>query len=208
MQRFLFLIDHISTWAGKVFAWCIVILTFAVSYEVFMRYVMNAPTEWAYDAAYMLYGALLIMAGAYTLSRNGHVRADVLYRLWPARVQAGIDLTLYLLFFYPGILAFVISGYDFAKLAWIVKEHSSFSPGGPPLYHFKALIPIAGVLMLLQGLAETTRCIQCLVTGKWPQRLHDVEELEKEMLEHRQTEEQSDSLSEGKSASLAVGGSR
>ena len=178
MQRFLLIIDYISSWSGKLFAWAILILTFAVSYEVFVRYVLGAPTTWAYDAAYILYGALFIMAGAYTLSRNGHVRGDVIYRLWPPRVQAGIDLALYMLFFFPGILAFIFSGYKFAELSWRMNEHSSFSPAGPPLYHFKALIPLSGCLLFLQGIAETIRCILCLKRGEWPQRLHDVEEIE------------------------------
>lgn len=177
MQNFLFWIDRISTWAGKLFAWSVLLLTFAVSYEVFMRYVLGKPTAWAYDVSYMLYGALFIMAGAYTLSRNGHVRGDVIYRFWPPKVQASIDLTLYVIFFFPGMIALIIAGYDFAKLAWLVKEHSSFSPGGPPLYHFKSLIPVAGALLVLQGIAEFIRCIQCIRSGQWPPRLHDVDEL-------------------------------
>ncbi len=178
MERVLFLIDRLSTWAGKLFAWAVLVLTFTVSYEVFMRYVMGQPTAWAYDSAYILYGALFIMAGAYTLSQNGHVRGDVVYRLWPVRVQAGIDLVLYLLFFFPGIIALVYSGYGFAKLSWLVQERSSFSPDGPPLYHFKSLIPIAGALLLLQGLAELARAAIALKTGRWPRRLHDVHEVE------------------------------
>ncbi len=185
MQRLLILADEISTWVGKIFAWCIVILTFATSYEVFSRYVLGRPTTWAYDVSYILYGALFIMAGAYALSRNAHVRGDFLYRKWPPRVQASLDLVLYFLFFFPGILALIYSGYGFARLSWLMNEHSSFSPGGPPVYHFKSLIPIAGALLLLQGIAEVIRCIICLKTGAWPQRLHDVEELEKVILEEQ-----------------------
>lgn len=183
MNRLLLAIDEISAWVGKGFAWSIVILTFAISYEVASRYLLGQPTEWAYDVSYMLYGALFMMAGAYTLSRNGHVRGDVLYRFLRPRTQAGIDLALYILFFFPGVIALVYSGWGFAKLAWVMKEHSSFSPGGPPLYHFKTLIPMAGFFLLLQGIAETVRCVVCLKTGQWPRRLHDVEELEKIILE-------------------------
>lgn len=183
MDRLLFLIDEISTWVGKTFGWCILILTFTTSYEVFSRYMFGAPTEWAFDAAYMLYGALFMMAGAYTLSRNGHVRGDFLYRSWNPRMQASLDLLLYLLFFFPGMLAFIYAGYGFAKFSWLMNEHSSASPNGPPVYHFKALIPITGVLMVLQGIVETIRCVICIRTGVWPQRLHDVEELDKVMLE-------------------------
>ncbi len=188
MNRFLFAIDALNTWIGKTFAWCIVLLTLAISWEVFSRYVLRTPTDWAFDVSYMLYGALFMMAGAYTLARNGHVRGDFLYREWSPRRQAGLDLVLYILFFFPGILALIYAGYDFAKLSWMFAEHSSNSPNGPPLYHFKTLIPITGVLMLLQGIAETARCIICLRTGSWPQRLHDVEELEKVILEQKARE--------------------
>lgn len=183
MDRLLFLVDEISTWVGKTFGWCILILTFTTSYEVFARYMFGAPTEWAFDASYMLYGALFMMAGAYTLSRNGHVRGDFLYRAWSPRRQATLDLLLYLLFFFPGMLAFIYAGYGFAKFSWLMNEHSSASPNGPPVYHFKALIPITGVLMVLQGVVESIRCVICLRTGVWPQRLHDVEELDKVILE-------------------------
>ncbi len=183
MERFLFFIDSLSTWAGKLFAWAILILTLVISYEVFMRYVMRSPTYWAYDAGYMLYGALFIMAGAYTLAHNAHVRGDVLYRLFPTRMQASIDLVLYFLFFFPAVLALIYSGYEFARFSWIIRERSSFSPGGPPLYHFKSLIPLAGAFLLLQGIAEVTRCIMCLKTGKWPRRLRDVQEIDAALVE-------------------------
>lgn len=183
MNRLLLAVDAISAWVGKAFAWSIVLLTVAISYEVASRYVFGHPTDWAYDVSYMLYGALFIMAGAYTLSRNGHVRGDVIYRFFRPRTQAAIDLVLHLLFFFPGVIALIYSGWAFADLAWTVKEHSSFSPAGPPLYHFKSLIPLAGVFLLLQGLAESVRCIQCIRSGAWPQRLADVEELEKVVLE-------------------------
>jgi TRAP-type mannitol/chloroaromatic compound transport system permease small subunit len=165
-------------------------LTFAIAYEVASRYLLGQPTSWAYDVSYMLYGALFIMAGAYTLSRNGHVRGDVLYRFLKPTTQAGIDLVLYILFFFPGVIALVYSGWQFAELSWVMREHSSFSPAGPPLYHFKSLIPLAGFFLLLQGLAETARCILCLITGEWPQRLSDVEELEKVILEQAQRQKE------------------
>jgi TRAP-type mannitol/chloroaromatic compound transport system permease small subunit len=189
MQRLLILVDQISTWVGHAFSWCILILTFAVSYEVFSRYVLKHPTTWAYDTAYILYGTLFMMAGAYALSRNAHVRGDFLYRTWRPRVQAGLDLVLYFLFFFPGIFALVYSGYGFAKLSWMMNEHSSFTPGGPPIYPFKTVVPIAAAFLALQGVAEVIRCVICLRTGKWPRRLHDVEELEKVIIEQHQTEE-------------------
>jgi TRAP-type mannitol/chloroaromatic compound transport system permease small subunit len=178
MEDKLLWVDRISAWAGKLFAWSVVIMTVAICYEVFMRYVMRAPTTWAYDAGYMLYGALFVMAGAYALATGGHVRGDVLYRLFPTRWQASIDLTLYLLFFFPAILALIYSGWIFAERSWAIREISSASPAGLPVYHFKALIPLAAVFLLLQGVAEVIRCILCLKNGYWPQRLQDVGDID------------------------------
>jgi TRAP-type mannitol/chloroaromatic compound transport system permease small subunit len=189
LERLLIPVDRVSAFMGQLFAWCIVILTFAVSYEVVMRKIFRAPTEWAYDVSYILYGALFIMAGAYTLSRNAHVRGDFLYRSWSPKNQARMDLVLYFVFFFPAIMAFIYSGYGFAAQAWLTHEHSAYSPGGPPIYHYKTLIPVTGVLLLLQGIVEVIRCLDCLKTGEWPQRLHDVEELEKILLEQRAAEE-------------------
>lgn len=187
-QKILLFIDSITAWVGKIFAWSIVILTFAIGYEVFSRYVFGRPTTWAFDASYMLYGTLFMMAGAYTLSRNGHVRGDFIYRTLSPRRQAAMDLVLYILFFFPGMLAFIYSGWNFFYISWLINEHSSFTPAGPPIWPFKALIPIAGALMVLQGIAETIRCVICVRTGAWPQRLHDVEELEKILLEEHGTD--------------------
>jgi TRAP-type mannitol/chloroaromatic compound transport system permease small subunit len=181
-DRFFYVVDALSAAVGKTFGWAIVILTFSTSYEVFARYMFGAPTDWAFDASYILYGTLFMMAGAYALSRNGHVRGDFLYRAWRPRRQAAMDLVLYLLFFFPGMLAFVYSGYNFAELSRRMNEHSSASPNGPIVWPFKWLIPIVGCLMVLQGIVEVMRCVRCLQTGEWPPRLHDVEELEKVML--------------------------
>jgi TRAP-type mannitol/chloroaromatic compound transport system permease small subunit len=186
MNRALLIIDALSAFVGKAFAWMILAMTFAISYEVFCRYALGAPTEWAFDVSYMLYGTLFMMAGAYTLSRNGHVRGDFLYRNWTPRRQAKIDLVLYLLFYFPGILALIYSGWEYFKLSYMLNEHSSASPNGPIVWPFKAVIPITGVLMLLQGIVETLRCILCIQTGEWPQRLHDVEEMEKIILDQAQ----------------------
>lgn len=183
MQKFLLLVDKVSTKLGHAFAWSIVILTLMISYEVFSRYVLNTPHPWVFDVSYMLYGTLFMMAGAYTLSRNGHVRGDFLYRAWRPRTQATSDLILYVLFFFPGMLAFIYSGYSFAKLSYMMNEHSAASPDGPIVWPFKWLIPIVGCLMVLQGIVEVIRCIICIRTGEWPKRLHDVEETEKIMLE-------------------------
>jgi TRAP-type mannitol/chloroaromatic compound transport system permease small subunit len=186
MTRFLFFIDSLSTWVGKAFAWLILVLTLGVSYEVFVRYALRAPTTWAFDFSYITYGALFLMAGAYTLSRNGHVRADVVYRFWKPRTQAMMDLVLYLIFFLPAVLAFMYSGFNYASMSVRFKEVSIFSPAGVPVFPLKALIPITGVLLFLQGLAEVIRCILCIRLGEWPKRLHDVDETESVIIHERQ----------------------
>jgi TRAP-type mannitol/chloroaromatic compound transport system permease small subunit len=171
-------IDRISYFSGKVFAWLIVALTLVVSVEVFKRYILNAPTAWIFDFNNMLYGTLFMMCGAYTLAQGGHVRADFVYTYLRPRTQAALDLALYFLFFIPGILGLIYAGYDFAALSWRIGEHSTVTAEGPPVYHFKSVIPVAGALVMLQGVAEIVRCIECLRTGAWPPRLSDVEEID------------------------------
>src|SRR5215468_6750490 len=173
VQSFLFKIDRISEWTGKVCAWLIVLLMLVVCIEVFKRYILNAPTAWIFDATTMMYGTLFMMCGAYTLAQNGHVRGDFLYGSMKPRMQASLDLALYIVFFLPGIVALVYAGYDYAGDAWRIREHSNVTADGPPVYHFKTVIPIAGALVLLQGVAEVVRCVVCLRTGMWPSRLHD-----------------------------------
>lgn len=170
--------DRISYWTGKLFAWLIVALTFVVSVEVFKRYILNAPTAWIFDLNNMLYGTLFMMCGAYTLALSGHVRADFVYIYLKPRSQALLDLILYLLFFLPGILALAYAGYGYAAESWRIAEHSTVTAAGPPVYHFKTVIPIAGALVMLQGLAEILRCFVCIRTGAWPARLEDVEEID------------------------------
>ena len=171
-------IDQVSYWSGKAFAWLIVALTFVVSIEVFKRYILNAPTAWIFDLNSMLYGTLFMMCGAYTLAAAGHVRADFVYIYMKPRGQATLDLILYFLFFIPGILGLIYAGYDYAALSWRIGEHSTVTAEGPPVYHFKAVIPVAGALVMLQGLAEIVRCVSCIRTGAWPARLEDVEEID------------------------------
>ena len=178
VQRVVRAVDQVSYWSGKTFAWLIVALTFVVSVEVFKRYILNAPTAWIFDLNSMLYGTLFMMCGAYTLAAAGHVRADFVYIYMKPRGQAALDLALYLLFFIPGILGLIYAGYDYAVLSWRIGEHSTVTAEGPPVYQFKAVIPVAGALVMLQGLAEIVRCVQCLRTGAWPVRLEDVEEID------------------------------
>jgi TRAP-type mannitol/chloroaromatic compound transport system permease small subunit len=177
-RQFLRTIDLVSYWSGKAFAWLIVALTFVVSIEVFKRYILNAPTAWIFDFNNMLYGTLFMMCGAYTLAAAGHVRADFVYIYMKPRGQAALDLILYLLFFIPGILGLIYAGYDYAAISWHIREHSTVTAEGPPVYHFKTVIPVAGALVMLQGLAEIVRCLLCLRDGAWPARLEDVEEID------------------------------
>ena len=182
MQRFLLTIDKISTFVGQFFAWLIVGLTMLISWEVFSRYVLSNPHAWAFDAMIMMYGTLFMMAGAYTLSKNGHVRGDVLYGFFPPRLQAGLDLALYILFFVPGVIALIWAGYRYAGESWAINEHSNITAEGPQIYPFKTEIPVADAGLLLQALAEIARCVICLARGEWPSREEDVEEVDVDKL--------------------------
>jgi len=182
MEAYIRFADNLSAWVGKAFAWCIVLMTFGVAYEVFVRYALRAPTSWAFDISYMMYGTLFMMAGAYTLSRDGHVRADVFYRFWPIRVQAGVELVLYFLFFFPGVLALIFAGWKYASRSIRFQEVSVMSPAGVPIFQFKTIIVAAGVLLFVQGVAQVFRCILTLRCGAWPAREGDVEELEDQLL--------------------------
>lgn len=171
-------IEQLNIWIGRSFGWCILILTLSVAYEVFVRYVLNAPTVWVFDMMVQMYGALFLMAGPYALAQDTHVRADVVYRLLTVRWQARIDLTLYILFFFPGMLALFWYGWEIASDSWRYKEVSWNSPARIQIYFFKTLIPLAGGLMIIQGVAECMRCIMAMKTNKWLPRLEDVQETE------------------------------
>jgi TRAP-type mannitol/chloroaromatic compound transport system permease small subunit len=182
MQKLLLFIDKVSTFVGHTFSWLIVALTLLISWEVFSRYALDAPHAWAFDAMIMLYGTLFMMAGAYTLSKNGHVRGDVLYGFFQPRTQASLDLTLYILFFIPGVVALTYAGYYYAAESWAINEHSNITADGPPIYPFKTVIPLAGAILLAQGLVEIVRCIVCIRQGEWPSREEDVEEVDVDKL--------------------------
>lgn len=178
MIRYIEFADRLSAWFGKAFGWLILLMTFGVGYEVFVRYVLNAPTSWAFDVSYIMYGTLFMMGGAYTLSRGGHVRGDFVYRLWKPRTQAKVELVLYFLFFFPGVLALIISGWKYAARSWQYSEVSVNSPAGVPIYQFKAVIVAAAILLLIQGVAQVLRCIVCIRTGEWLRAAEDIEETE------------------------------
>ncbi|MGB7243442.1 MAG: TRAP transporter small permease subunit [Sulfitobacter sp.] len=177
-MKFVYAIEGLSLWVGRAFGWCILILTLSVSYEVFVRYVLNAPTVWAFDMMIQMYGALFLMCGAYALAQDTHVRADVVYRLFPVKVQASLDFILYFLFFFPGVLALAWYGWEIAADSWRYKEVSFNSPASIQIYFFKSLIPLAGFLLAIQGVAELVRCVMAIRTGVWPERLADVKETE------------------------------
>lgn len=178
MQKFLLTIDRISTFVGQTFSWLIVSLTFMITWEVVSRYAFDNPHPWAFDVMIMMYGTVFMMAGAYTLSKNGHVRGDVLYGFFSPRVQASLDLLLYFLFFIPGVFALAWAGYNFAGDAWAINEHSNVTADGPPVYPFKTILPLAGAFLLLQGFVEIIRCVICIREGEWPSREQDVEEVD------------------------------
>jgi TRAP-type mannitol/chloroaromatic compound transport system permease small subunit len=186
VQRFLHTIDGISTWVGKAASWLIVALMAVVCVEVFKRYIMNMPTAWIFDADNMLYGTAFMLCGAYTLAQNAHVRGDFLYSSMRPRMQAALDIVLYVVFFFPGIAALIYAGSDYAADSWRIAEHSNVTAEGPAVYPFKTMIPIAGVLVMLQGVAEMVRCVVCLNAGEWPSRLKDVAEIDviEEQLAH------------------------
>ncbi len=178
MLRFIRFADNLSAWFGKTFAWLIVFMSVGTGYEVFVRYVLNSPTAWALDVSFIMYGTLFMMGGAYTLSRRGHVRGDFIYRLWSNRWQARVDLVLYFLFFFPGVLALILAGWKYASRSWSYGEVSVNSPAGVPIYQFKTAIVVAGILLFIQGIAEVFRCIHCIRTGVWLEAEEDVFETE------------------------------
>ena len=182
MQKILLFIDKVSTFVGHTFSWLIVALTALISWEVFSRYALDNPHAWAFDGMIMLYGTLFMMSGAYTLSKNGHVRGDVLYGFFEPRTQATLDLILYFLFFIPGVVALTYAGYFYAAESWAINEHSNITADGPPVYPFKTVIPLAGVFLLAQGVVEIVRCIVCIRQGYWPSREEDVEEVDVDKL--------------------------
>jgi TRAP-type mannitol/chloroaromatic compound transport system permease small subunit len=195
MVRYIWLADRVSAWFGKAFAWLIIAMTFGVAYEVVVRYFFRAPTSWAFDFSYVMYGTLFMMGGAYTLSRDGHVRGDFIYRLWKPRTQAWVELVLYFFFFFPAVLALILAGWKYAARSIGYQEVSINSPAGFPVYQFKAVIVAAGILLLIQGLAQVFRCILCIREGYWRRPEEDVVEIEEALL--REARQQGQALAAG-----------
>ena len=183
MLGFIRFADALSAWFGKAFAWLIVLMAVGTGYEVFVRYVLNSPTPWALDVSFIMYGTLFMMGGAYTLSRGSHVRGDFLYRLWKPQTQAKVDLVLYIIFFFPGVTALMLAGWDYASDSWRFGEVSVNSPAGIPIYQFKTVISAAGALLFVQGIAQVFRCIICIRTGEWIKADEDVQETEDLLME-------------------------
>lgn len=186
LRRFIHGVDRLSLLVGHAFAWCAAILTLGTVYEVVVRYALNDPTSWAFDMSYLMYAGVFYMAGAYTLSRGAHVRADMLYRLWRPRTQAAAELAVYVAFFFPGVAALVVAGWGYGTESMRISEVSVNSPAGVPIWPLKMMIPAGAALLALQGAAEVLRCVQCLREGVWPPRLLDAEELEKQILQQAQ----------------------
>lgn len=188
MDRYIDFADRLSAWFGKAFAWAILIMAFGVGYEVVVRRLFNAPTAWAFDVTYIMYGTLFMMGGAYTLSRGGHVRGDFIYRLWQPRTQAKLEFVLYILFFFPGVTALVISGWKYAERSFRFLEVSVNSPAGVPIYQFKAVLVAAGILLFIQGIAQMMRCVKCVRDGYWTAARDDVEETEVKLIHEHERE--------------------
>ena len=182
MQKLLLRIDKISTFVGQAFSWLIVALTLMITWEVFSRYALDHPHSWAFDVMIIMYGTLFMMAGAYTLAKSGHVRGDVLYGFFHPRTQATIDLILYILFFIPGVFALTYAGYFFAAESLAIRETSNITAEGPPIYPFKMILPLAGIILLAQGIVEIIRCVICIRQGEWPSREEDVQEVDVDKL--------------------------
>ncbi len=160
MQSFLNLADSLSIWCAKAFSWLIVILTLAIFYEVIVRYVFNAPTVWAWDVSYMLYGAHFMMGVAYTLHLKGDVRIDVFYKNFSPRTQAWIDVCLYPIFFFPALIILLYAGIVHVAYSWSIAEKTGVTMWRVPIYPFKTILPVATFLLLLQGAARFIRTIQ------------------------------------------------
>ena len=180
--------DRLSAWFGKAFAWLIMFMAVGIGYEVVVRYIFHAPTSWAFDMSYITYGTLFMMGGAYTLSRGGHVRGDFVYRLWKTKTQGKVELVLYFLFFFPGVIALIISGWKYASRSWDYMEISVNSPAGIPVMQFKTVIVAAGVLLFIQGIAQVFRCIICIRTGEWLKAAEDIEETEVQLARQAEVE--------------------
>ncbi len=185
MVRFIAFADSLSAWFGKAFGWLIILMTLGMSYEVFVRYLLNRPTAWALDVSFIMYGTLFMMGGAYTLSRGGHVRGDFIYRLWHPRTQARVDLVLYLLFFFPGVTALMVTGWKYAARSWSYAEVSVNSPAGIPIFQFKSAMVAAGILLFIQGIAQVFRCILCIREGYWRTPVEDVMETEEMLIKQK-----------------------
>jgi TRAP-type mannitol/chloroaromatic compound transport system permease small subunit len=197
MNRFIDFADRLSAWFGKAFAWAIMVMTIGVGYEVIVRRLFGAPTSWAFDVSYIMYGTLFMMGGAYTLSRNGHVRGDFIYRLWKPRTQALVEFVLYFIFFFPGVMALMVIGWKYAARSWSYGEVSVNSPAGVPIFQFKTVIAAAGILLFIQGIAQVMRCIKCMRDGYWTLAQDDIEETEVKLMRGETAEVLQEAAAEG-----------
>jgi TRAP-type mannitol/chloroaromatic compound transport system permease small subunit len=167
VDRLVRVIDAVSDWSGRLLRWLAIPLVGGLVYEVVARYVFDAPTIWAYDITYMLYGSLFMLGAAYTLYKQGHIRTDILYRLLPQRWQGIVDAALYLVFFFPAVAFLLVVGIDFAAESWSIRERTTLSAWRPPVYPLKTVIPVAAFLLLVQGVAELLKSVRTALRGRW-----------------------------------------
>ena len=160
-------IDGVNDWiGGTILALMTMPLLYVVCHEVVSRYVFDSPTDWSYELTYMLYGSYFMLGAAYTLLKGGHVRTDIFYNNWSFRRRGIVDFTLYLFFFFPGMIFFFWFGLQEAFHAWEIGERSDQTPWMPSLVPFKASVPAAAGLLLLQGISELLKSYYAAVTGR------------------------------------------
>lgn len=160
-------IDKMSHWSGRIVSYLVYPMVGGLSYEVFARYLFHAPTDWAYDVTYMLYGTIFMLGAAYTLLNKGHIRTDLFYNKFSPRKQGMIDAVMYLVLFFPGMIFFLVAGIDYAAHSWITHERATLSPWRPIIYPFKTVIPVTALLLLIQGMSEFLKSIHAAKKGEW-----------------------------------------
>jgi TRAP-type mannitol/chloroaromatic compound transport system permease small subunit len=160
-------IDAIGNWVGRIVAWLAIPLVLGLTYEVVARYAFNAPTVWAFDVSYMLYGTHFMLGAGYTLLKQGHIRTDIFYAKWTPRRQGWVDAACYLLLFFPGMIFFFLASWDNALHSVLIRELSDQSPWRPPIYPFKMVIPVTALLLMLQGVSEFLKSVWAARHGEW-----------------------------------------
>jgi TRAP-type mannitol/chloroaromatic compound transport system permease small subunit len=163
------LIDKVvGEWSGQLFKWLIIPMVAGLTYEVLARYAFNAPTIWAYDLTYMLYGSHFMLGATYTLYTGGHIRTDVFRHKWSVRTQGAVDAVLYLVFFFPGMFFFCLAGWDNFLHSYAIGETSDASSWRPVLYPLKFVVPFSAFLLMIQGISEFLKSVHAFRWSQWP----------------------------------------